>query len=340
MTAAPPPLPEIPEGKAGWPWLSAVHTPILPDNDALPRVTVVTPSFNQADYLEETLRSVLLQGYPNLQLIVVDGGSTDHSVEVIKRYEPHLAWWVSEKDGGQSDALNKGFSHSTGDLHAYLNSDDLLQPGAVWSAVEQYRAGHPWIVGQVNYLDTQGPLGAVPQEPDARWTRWFLSCPISQPGCFWSAKDHEAIGAFDTSLNYFMDYDFWMRLRFVRGLKPHFVNQPYSLYRLHEESKTVAGLEGFAEEGRAVRDRYRGTLGAPGRARVWCAIRDRQARNRGAKGLSQLSKGKIGEGLSGVLRGIATWPPALITTVLDNLSTPVLPTEAGPPPINWPDWDP
>src|SRR5215472_7727613 len=97
----------------------------------LPRITVVTPSFNQGQFLEATLRSVLDQNYPNLEYIVCDGGSTDNSVEVIQRYQDRLAWWVSEKDKGQSNAINKGFAGATGDLLAYINSDDTFAPGSL-----------------------------------------------------------------------------------------------------------------------------------------------------------------------------------------------------------------
>src|ERR1700738_1526878 len=109
----------------GWPWTT--ETPRLPavrpDGSRWPRITIVTPSFNQGQFIEETIRSVLLQGYPNLEYIIIDGGSTDNTVEIIKKYEPWIACWVSEKDRGQSDALNKGFARATGQILAWLCSD-------------------------------------------------------------------------------------------------------------------------------------------------------------------------------------------------------------------------
>ena len=126
-------LPPPPAGKSGWPWTEASPSfpPRMPNGGEWPKISIITPSFNQAIYLEETIRSVLLQGYPNLEFFIIDGGSNDGSVDIIRKYEPWLAGWVSEKDSGQSEAINKGFSRCTGEIFNWLCSDDLLTPGAL-----------------------------------------------------------------------------------------------------------------------------------------------------------------------------------------------------------------
>ena len=153
----------VDENKNGWPWDIQTQLPSVAKNDEFwPRITVVTPSFNQGQYIEETIRSVLLQGYPNLEYIIMDGGSTDESVKIIKKYEPWLSYWVSEKDCGQSHAINKGWQRSTGDLVAWLNSDDYLAPGTLRQVARIYcqHQDLPFglIYGRANVINLQGDL--------------------------------------------------------------------------------------------------------------------------------------------------------------------------------------
>jgi glycosyltransferase involved in cell wall biosynthesis len=129
-------LPEPPPGRTGWPWTEA-SPPFpgqTPSGSAWPKISVVTPSLNQGEFIEETIRSVLLQGYPDIEYIIIDGGSTDKSAEIIEKYSPWLHYWVSEPDTGQSNALNKGFKQATGELYAYINSDDFYEPNAFGTA--------------------------------------------------------------------------------------------------------------------------------------------------------------------------------------------------------------
>ncbi|HXE53871.1 MAG TPA: glycosyltransferase family 2 protein, partial [Tepidisphaeraceae bacterium] len=159
-----------------------------------PRITVVTPSFNQAQFLEATMLSVLDQGYPNLEYMVCDGGSTDGSAELIRRHESRLAWWVSEKDTGQSNAINKGFARATGDLFCYINSDDTLAPGSLTAAAEAFKAGHEWITGWVMYMEPDG--GQWPQLPHSMQANvdWFLENPVCQQATYWSARLYKELG--------------------------------------------------------------------------------------------------------------------------------------------------
>src|SRR5438309_6203079 len=131
-------LPPPPPNHTGWPWTegAAPLGELMGDGSPWPRITIVTPSYNQGRFLEETIRSVLLQGYPNLEYMVIDAASTDESVEIIRKYERWLAYWVSEKDRGQTHAINKGLAKATGEIFSYLNSDDLLAPGALAAVAE------------------------------------------------------------------------------------------------------------------------------------------------------------------------------------------------------------
>lgn len=257
----------------GWPW----HVPCTGvgferpsgDDGGWPRITIVTPSFNQAEYLEETLRSVLLQGYPDLEYIVIDGGSTDQSVDIIRHYESKISYWISESDNGQCHALNKGFARATGDWMAWLNSDDIFQPGALWEVAHSIRAhaGCDWIVGSVDFADVNlHPLGVF--EPSCHTEDWLdFICTkrkhgvaLPQMGTFWSRLAWEAAGPLDETLHYAMDHEYWVRLAY-HGFRPVCLLQSLALFRLHQQAKTARGDGDFIADEKAIIDKWipRGT---------------------------------------------------------------------------------
>jgi glycosyltransferase involved in cell wall biosynthesis len=272
-------LPPPPPGKTGWPWMEeseqlpdampaqpevegmaedgsssvvrrssdAVHRP---SSVSWPRISIVTPSYNQGQFIEETIRSVLLQGYPNLEYMVIDGGSTDESVEIIKKYEPWLAYWVSEPDEGQYDAINKGFGRSSGEIMAWINSDDMYTPWALDVITEVFTA-----FPKVDWLTTLYPLRWDEYGKAVRCTRALgysrrgilrgdnlpsgakcCTSGIQQESTFWRRRLWERAGGYlDNSLSLAGDYDLW--LRFAQHAEIYALNVPLGGYRNHTGQK-------------------------------------------------------------------------------------------------------
>lgn len=205
-----------------------------------PLVSIITPSYNQANFLEETIRSVLDQGYPNLEYIIVDGGSTDGSLEIIQKYADRLAWWVSEPDQGQTDAINKGFSQAKGEILAWLNSDDTYLPAAVAEAVG-YLQAHPEIgtvYGDANLIDDEGNvIGKFPakQTDNRRLMRGYVHVP--QQATFFRAELWRKVGPLDPTFFFAMDYDLWVRLSQHAPLK--YYSRLWANFRLHGGAKSI-----------------------------------------------------------------------------------------------------
>ena len=209
--------------------------------NALPKVSIVTPSFNQAPFLEQTLRSVLEQDYPNLEYIVIDGGSTDGSLEIIQKYADQLAYWQSQPDQGQTDAINQGFDRASGEILAWLNSDDLLLPGAVSAAVRALHE-HPeaaMVYGDALLINAEGKtIGKFPaaQTDYRKLRRGYVHIP--QQASFFRADLWRQVAPLDVSFYFAMDYDLWVRLAALAPLV--YVPQLWAAFRLHGEAKSIA----------------------------------------------------------------------------------------------------
>lgn len=205
-----------------------------------PLVTVVTPSYNQAQYLEATIQSVLAQDYAHIEYIIIDGGSKDGSPEIIQKYAHHLAYWVSEKDRGHADALNKGFKQAHGHIWAWLNSDDTYYPGAVSEAVA-YLSAHPQVGMVYADADLTDHSGAVIGQFASRQTSYQAmldgSVHIPQATTFVRADLWKAIGDLDLSLFFAFDYDLWVKI--AKAVPIQYLPRKWATFRLHGEGKSV-----------------------------------------------------------------------------------------------------
>jgi glycosyltransferase involved in cell wall biosynthesis len=224
------------------------------DISEYPLISVVTPSLNQAAFLERTIKSVLDQDYSNIEYLIIDGGSTDGSVDIIRKYQQHLSYWCSEPDEGQSHAINKGLRRSSGEIVAYINSDDWYLPGAFRSALamltsgDQSHSARQWLCGIVeSYL----PDGSQerPRRPYLPTNRAYLlsAWSIPQPGCFWRRRLLDEIGYFRTDLHFALDSEFNMRL-LLNGFTPLLTNQHLAARLLHPACKSCKGREPFLKE--------------------------------------------------------------------------------------------
>jgi len=226
-----------------------------------PLVSIITPSFNQARYIEATIQSVLAQDYPRIEYIIVDGGSTDGTVDIIKKYSHHLesdsllsesqkqssgihkhsiAWWVSEQDKGQTDAINKGFARTNGEILAWINSDDTYEPGAVSAAVK-YLQEHPdvgLVYGDCNFINEEGRV--IGKFASAQTSYHLLRqgyVHIPQQTMFLRADLWKQVGPLDPSFYFAMDYDLWTRISARAGLK--YIPRMWANFRLHTSGKTI-----------------------------------------------------------------------------------------------------
>jgi glycosyltransferase involved in cell wall biosynthesis len=224
-----------------------------------PKISIITPSFNQGNYIEATILSILNQNYPNLEYIVIDGGSTDHSVDIIRRYENQLAYWVSEPDDGQTHALNKGFHKATGDILCWLCADDLYEPWTLTEVADFFQT-HPkaqFVYGNALWIDPEDNF--IRYQKEVAFNRFILLYGhnfIPQPSTFWRNDLHRKIGELDPSFDIMMDADLWLRFADFAQLYQH--PRIWSRIRMHTEQKTQR-LRGRGRlEAQMLRQRYFG----------------------------------------------------------------------------------
>ncbi len=273
-------LPPGPPGKTGFPW--DAESGRLPGparaSGIWPRITVGTPSFNQGPYLEECIRSVLLQGYPKVEYIIIDGGSADGSVETVRKYAPWLTHWCSERDRSQAHALKKCLGRATGEFFNWINSDDVLAPGALWRVAEAAQAGCDLVAGACLDFDDAGSRSVIPNRglnpSDIILGRNGSS--FHQPSVWWRREWIERCGGIDERFDLAFDYD--LLLRFL-SLEPRIDYAPEILahFRLHPSSKTCARAAGFGPEREMILENLAAREDLP-RLRNPCLHRLRQLR--------------------------------------------------------------
>jgi glycosyltransferase involved in cell wall biosynthesis len=238
-------LPPPPPGKTGWPWTE--ERPQLPGKMPAdwpwPRISIVTPSYNQGAFIEKTIRSVLLQGYPDLEYIIIDGSSTDASVEIIKKYQAHVDFWSSEPDGGPANALNRGFSRSRGEICGYLNSDDFILPGALTRASKAFsdHTGIDVIYGNGYIVDANDNRTRTIYSDNWSLTRYaFGAASVMQQATFFRRSAFDKAKGFNIENHTCWDGELLVDLA-IAGARFHRIDDFLGAFRIHNNSISGSG---------------------------------------------------------------------------------------------------
>lgn len=234
----------------GWPWNEETNTSLFNEKINYPKITIITPSYNQGNFIEETIRSILLQNYPNLEYFIFDGGSTDNSIEIIKKYEKFITYVESKKDNGQSHAINKGLSIATGDIITWLNSDDFYNPGTLFRVAHEFieNINYNCVIGKVNVFgNDKSFIIKSPLFTSIEKTIGYGR--IVQPAMFFKAATYKQIGHLNEKLHYLIDTEWWLKylmhykLDRLIEIESTLVN-----FRLHSVSKTFSQNDEFIKE--------------------------------------------------------------------------------------------
>lgn len=241
------------KNKSNWPYEAGPdkYASTISETSDVPRISIITPSLNQGAYIERTIRSVLLQGYTNLEYIIMDGGSKDETLDIIRHYEGMISYWESGKDGGQSAAINRGMRMATGEILAWINSDDYYLPGALWRVADAAsEPAHPnWLSGVCEFHD-EGDVHSFDWEPhpvQSLGEALSKGAGVPQSSSFWSRALWEQCGGLDESLHYCMDEDLWMKF-YLEGARPTVLKDHLAVRFLQKDSKTASSLPLFAQD--------------------------------------------------------------------------------------------
>ena len=303
-------LPAPPEGKTGFPWTEQCP-PLperLPDGSRWPRISVITTSYNYEQFIEETMRSILLQGYPELDYIVIDDGSSDGSMQVIEKYGPWLSHWEQQENGEQPNATNNGFSKATGDVMTFINSDDVLDPGALECVGRAFHDGAQWVVGAIRIFGPSIANRVRKPIPERSPEDWLGKNPVPQQGSFWSTDLYRQIGPLREDFKFMFDLDYWLRLRFVAGVCPVIVDQSLAGMRFHGSSKSVAKAAAFLPEIRQLRGEFRKYLTPVQRLRSRLTERKLTAGFHMNRAIDLAAEGKRLAAIGTLVTSLLRWP--------------------------------